>query len=179
MAAQATAVSSGRLVAVLGFSSGGSPELHPVCAARVARAAAVARGDDVVVLSGWARTRDSTSEAHLMSRAWDGAPVRLILDDGARHTAENATHVVELARRLGAREVVIVTSRWHAPRAALIFRWFLRGSGTRVGVAVARGPRALGPVAREVAVWPLVPAQISLTRGGGRRPPRGAPRAPS
>jgi len=172
-------VSSGRLVAVLGYSSGGSPELHPVCAARVAHAAAVARDDDVVVLSGWARTRDSTSEAQLMSRAWDGAPVRLILDDGARHTAENATHVVELARRLGAREVVIVTSRWHAPRAALMFRWFLRGTGTRVAVAVTRGPRALGPVAREVAVWPLVPAQITLTRGGPRPPSRGAPPAPS
>ncbi len=172
-------MSAGRLVAVLGYSSGRVPELHPVCAARVARAARLARDDDVVVLSGWARARGGCSEALLMSRAWEGAGARLILDDGARHTAENATHVVELARRLGAREVVVVTSRWHAPRAALMFRWFLRGTGTRVAVAVVRGPRALGSVAREVAVWPLVPAQISLSRGRARRPPRGGPRARS
>ena len=74
-----------------------------------------------------------------------------------------------MARALGAREVVVVTSRWHAPRAALIFRWFLRGSGARVAVATARGPIAPGPVARELAVWPLVAAQIARTR----RAPRG------
>jgi uncharacterized SAM-binding protein YcdF (DUF218 family) len=158
-----------RVVAVLGFSGRGAEGLHPVCAARVDRAAELARADDVVVLSGWARARGATSEAQLMSRAWSGAPARMVLDDGARHTAENAAHAAQVARALGAREVVVVTSRWHAPRAALIFRWFLRGSGARVVVATARGPLAPGPVAREVAVWPLVAAQIARTR----RAPRG------
>lgn len=153
-----------RVVAVLGFSGKGTGELHPVCAARVNRAVELTRADDVVVLSGWARARGATSEAQLMSRAWTGAPARLILDDGARHTAENASHAAEVARVLGAREVLVVTSRWHAPRATLIFRWFLRGSGVRVVVATARGPLAPGPVAREVAVWPLVAAQIARTR---------------
>lgn len=163
---------SARVVAVLGFSAGGSGTLHPVCAARVARAGELARAEDVVVLSGWARALGSTSEAQLMSRAWSGAPARLVLDDGARHTAENAAHATQVARTLGVREVLVVTSRWHAPRAGLIFRWFLRGSGIRVRVAVARGPLALAPVAREVAVWPLLPAQIARTRVRARR---GAP----
>ena len=38
-----------------------------------------------------------------MSRAWSGAPARLVLDDGARHTAENAAHAAQVARTLGAR----------------------------------------------------------------------------
>ncbi len=162
-------MSAPRVVAVLGFSGRSGGSLHPVCAARVHRAAGLARADDVVVLSGWARARGATSEAHLMSQAWTGAAARLVLDDGARHTAENAAHAAEVARVLGAREVVVVTSRWHAPRAALIFRWFLRGSGVRVVVAGARGPRAPGSVAREVAVWPLVAAQIARTRSRSRR----------
>ncbi len=162
-------MSAGRVVAVLGFSAGRSAGLHPVCAARLARAAELARADDVVMLSGWARARGAESEAHLMSGAWSGPPARLVLDDGARHTAENASHAAQVARVLGARELVLVTSRWHAPRAALMFRWFLRGTGVRVTVASARGPLAPGPVAREVAVWPLVPAQIARTRARARR----------
>lgn len=161
-------MSATRVVAVLGFSAGGSGGLHPVCAARVDRAAELARVDDVVVLSGWARAPGAVSEAQLMSRAWTGAPARLVLDDGARHTAENAAHAAHVARTLGAREVLVVTSRWHAPRAGLIFRWFLRGSGVSVAVVSARGPLAPGPVAREVAVWPLVAAQIARTRRGPR-----------
>lgn len=153
-----------RLVVVLGFSAGAAGGLHPVCAARLERAARIARADDVVMLSGWARARGTASEAQLMSRAWTGAPARLILDDGARHTAENAAHAAALARALGVREVVVVTSRWHAPRAALIFRWCLRGSGVHVAIATARGPLAPAAMAREMAVWPLVAAQIARVR---------------
>lgn len=159
----------GRVVAVLGFSAGASGGLHPVCAARVHRAAELARADDVVVLSGWARAPGTTSEARLMSGAWSGEAARLMLDDGARHTAENAAHAAAVARAVGAREVLVVTSRWHAPRARLFFRWFLRGTGVRVAVATARGPLAPGPVAREVAVWPLVAAQIARTPRGRAR----------
>ena len=115
-----------------------------------------------------------------MSRAWTGAPARLILDDGARHTAENAAHAAEVARVLGAREVVVVTSRWHAPRAALIFRWFLRGSGVRVVVATRAGParaRAGGARGGGVAAGgrpdrphpPPAPAAPSRPRARSRR----------
>lgn len=156
-------MSPGRVVAVLGFSGRRGGGLHPVCAARVRRAAELARADDVVLLSGWARTRGARSEAELMRREWRGPAARILLDDGARHTAENAVHAARAARELGAAEVLVVTSRWHAPRAALFFRWYLRGTGVDVRVASVRGPLAPGPVAREAAVWPLVPAQIART----------------
>ena len=160
-----------RVVAVLGFSGRRGGGLHPVCAARVARAGELATADDVVVLSGWARTRGGDSEAELMRRAWRGPAARVLLDDGARHTAENAAHAAGLARDLGAGEVLVVTSRWHAPRAAAFFRWYLRGSGVGVRVASVRGPLAPLPVAREAAVWPLVPAQIARTPARRGRAP--------
>ncbi|HET6689499.1 MAG TPA: YdcF family protein [Miltoncostaeaceae bacterium] len=163
MAAAPARMSAGRVVAVLGFSARRAGALHPVCAARVRRAGELATADDVVLLSGWARNRGGRSEAELMRRAWRGAPSRILLDDGARHTAENAVNAAQIARELGASEVLVVTSRWHAPRAALFFRWYLRGSGVAVRIASARGPLAAGPVAREAAVWPLVPAQIART----------------
>ena len=156
-------MSPGRVVAVLGFSGRGGRGLHPVCAARVRRAGELADADDVVLLSGWARARGAHSEAELMRGAWRGSAARVVLDDGARHTAENAVHAARVARHLGAREVLVVTSRWHAPRAALFFRWYLRGTGVRVRVAAARGPLSPGALAREAAVWPLVPAQIART----------------
>ena len=56
-------MTGGRVVVVLGYSSGDEVELHPVCAARLERAAEVATADDVVVLSGWARTSGGHSEA--------------------------------------------------------------------------------------------------------------------
>ena len=54
-------VTATRVVVVLGYSHGGGDELHPVCAARLERAAEVATADDVVVLSGWARTYRTAS----------------------------------------------------------------------------------------------------------------------
>jgi DUF218 domain-containing protein len=164
-------VRPGRVVAVLGFSARGGGDLHAVCAARVRRAGEVTTDEDVVVLSGWARSRGGRSEAELMHRAWSGPAARILLDDGARHTAENAAHVARLARDLDAAEVLVVTSRWHAPRAALFFRWYLRGSGVDLRVASASGPLGPGPLAREVAVWPLVPAQIARTPSRRGRPP--------
>ena len=141
--------------------------LHPICAARVAAAAALARDDDIVVLSGWARTRGAASEAELMKRAWSGAGARLILDDGATHTAENAVRVADVARSLGADEIVVVTSPWHAPRAGVAFRALLRGAQIRVTLARAPGPRSLRGLVREVAVWPVFGVQLVRAR---RRP---------
>ena len=52
-----------RLVAVLGYSDASTAELHPVCGARLERAAAEARADDVILFSGWARGRAAAPEA--------------------------------------------------------------------------------------------------------------------
>jgi hypothetical protein len=149
---------------VLGYSDGGTGTLHPVCAARLLRAAEVATPDDVVVLSGWARVTGTTSEAELMEAAWIGSSARLIRDDGARHTAENAAHAVRIARSVGAREIVVVTSRWHAARARTAFRWMLRGSGVRVAAVTPAEPRNPRAALRELAVWPLLPAQLAAAR---------------
>jgi hypothetical protein len=50
-----------RVVVILGYSDGGAGSLHPVAAARLARAAELTTEDDVVLLSGWARVRHTPS----------------------------------------------------------------------------------------------------------------------
>jgi uncharacterized SAM-binding protein YcdF (DUF218 family) len=155
-----------RLIAVLGYSEGRTDHLHPICAARVAHAAAIAGDGDVVVLSGWARVNGSRSEATLMSEAWRGAAQRIIVDDAARTTVENALHVARIARRLSPAELVVVTSRWHARRATAAFRWLLRGSGIRVA-ASSPPERSRRAELRELGLWPLLPGQ--LARAARRR----------
>ena len=55
-----------------------------------------------------------------MRQAWRGPAVRLVADGDARTTAGNARAVAAAARHIGADEVVIVTSSWHARRARLL-----------------------------------------------------------
>lgn len=155
-----------RVVAVLGYSVRGARGLHPVCRARVEEASRAARDDDLVVLSGWARAAGARSEAALMREAWTGPAARLVLDDGAHHTAQNAAHVARIAREAGAGEVLVVTSRWHARRAAVAFRALLRGTGVRVSVAGAPGPGGVRARAREAAVWPVFGLQLARVRRG-------------
>lgn len=163
---------SGRVVVVLGYSAHGEPGLHPVCRARLEEAARIAGPADTVVLSGWSRDGRAEPEAVLMRAAWRGTAGRLVVDPDARTTAENACNAVDDVRRSGAREVVVVTSPWHAPRARAAFRLALRGSGVRVAAASPPG-RAPPPARlRELALWPLLPFQV---RRAGRRaatPPR-------
>lgn len=149
-----------RAVVVLGYSEGGEDRLHPVCAARLVRAAALATEQDVVVLSGWARTAGGRSEAALMAAAWDGSAAELVVDEVARTTVENAVNAVRDALAAGAGEILVVTSSWHAPRARAAFRWLLRGTGVRVRTASPPG-RSLRASAREIGLWPLLAAQLA------------------
>ena len=146
-----------RLVVVLGYSARGDRGLHPVCASRVATAAALASEGDTVVLTG-------RPEAELMREAWRGPAVRVLCDTGAGVTADSARYIGRLARDLGAAEVVAVTSWWHCWRTALLFRVFLRGSGARLRTvpAPAWTPRLL---AREAAAFALLPVQLRRARG--------------
>jgi uncharacterized SAM-binding protein YcdF (DUF218 family) len=153
-----------KLLVVLGYSDGRRSGLHPICAARLERAARAADGADAVVLTGWARRRGGMPEAELMRRAWRGSEGRVICDTEARITAENAARVAALVCELGAREVVVVTSWWHRLRAALLFRLLLRETGARVSVIAAGRPRSLRLVLREVACFTLVPLQIRRAR---------------
>lgn len=149
-----------RLVAVLGYSDGRAPELHRVCAARLARAMQVAGPDDVVLFSGWARRGSPAAEADLMAEAWK-APVRArIVDRHARTTLGNALSVARLARKLAADEVVLVTSSWHARRASALLRAALVGSGARLRTASADERVTPLRAARELASWTIVPLLV-------------------
>jgi uncharacterized SAM-binding protein YcdF (DUF218 family) len=151
-----------RLVAVLGFSDRQTAGLHPVCAARLSLAEREARADDIVLFSGWARGRAQASEADLMASAWNAPARARIVDRGARTTLGNAVAVARLARRLGADEVVLVTSSWHAPRASWLLRAALLGTGTSVRVATCVEPAARAHRLRELAAWTFVPVLAVL-----------------
>jgi uncharacterized SAM-binding protein YcdF (DUF218 family) len=149
---------SGRLVAVLGYSDRAVAGLHPVCAARLARAAVEARPDDVVLFSGWARgPLERRAEADLMAHAWE-APVRTqLVDRSARTTFGNAIAVARATRELGVDEVVLVTSRWHARRAAALVRAALAGSGTTICMVTTHEPTTARRGIRELVSWTAVP----------------------
>ena len=143
---------SKRLVAVLGYSGRRHHGLHDLCAERLRHAEQLAGEGDTVLLSGWARRRNGTGEAELMRAAWNGPEVTLVSDSTARSTSENAAEVAETARRLGADEVVVVTSRWHAPRARTLVRAALPkvsvadlvAGRTEAGDARSEGDRVFG-----------------------------------
>jgi len=137
-----------RLVAVLGYSRRRDEELHAICEARVRHAESIVREGDAVLLSG---------EAELMHGDWRGGKV--LLDPNARNTRENALGVAKAARELGADEVVVVTSRWHAPRAAALV-WAALGHTVRVETS---SPQDLPPVhlaVREAACLVALPVHL-------------------
>lgn len=157
-----TAVSGTRLIAVLGYSDRhGGNELHHVCANRLARAGEEALPDDTVFLSGWRRPRRSVSEAELMARMWNGDTRQVLVDDASRTTYGNVRAAAAAARRLGTREVVLVTSGWHSRRASVLLE---AAYGDRVSLAATgeRGTRFAR--ARELVCWLVVPMQVALAR---------------
>lgn len=101
-----------------------------------------------------------------MREAWRGPDVELQFDPRARNTAGNAAGVAAAARRLGATEVVLVTSRWHAPRAGLLVRAALRGSGISVTTSSPPGLPGPGLVVRELACFAAAPFQARRLKSG-------------
>lgn len=152
---------SRRVIVVLGYSDGRTEGLHPICAARLARAQDLAGPNDVVVLSGWARAPHQRPEAELMAEAWRGYAAEVVVDPDARTTVHNVANAVNDVLRVGAREVVVVTSSWHAARARWAMRWLLLHTGITVRSASPDG-RSLGALARELPLWALLPAQLWL-----------------
>lgn len=158
-----------RLLVVLGYSERSGTGLHPTCSERLDYAARLATPGDVILLSGWARRAGLRSEAELMHAAWPGAADAVLVDAEARTTVGNARGGAAVARTLPATEVLVVTSRWHAPRAALAFRWHLRGSGARVATRSPRARLRARPLARELVAWPLLLPQLVVSRRGRPR----------
>ena len=153
-----------RLVVVLGYSDRGEGALHPICVERLAHAASIATEDDVVVLSGWARVHGTRSEAELMAAAWAGKARELVVDPDAKTTVGNATNAVDDVRRTRATEVLVVTSRWHAPRAAAAFRWRLRGCGAKVVISAPASGGGIRDWLRELPCWVILPLQLVSNR---------------
>ena len=148
-----------RLVAVLGYSTWRGEGLDPICGARLELAGALATETDAVLLSGWSRRRHRPSEAELMRQAWQGPEVRLLADGDARTTVGNARAVAAAARDVGADEVVLVTSSWHARRARLLVRALLPPQ-VRLSVAPTPRTRPPGLIARELAT--LLPSRLAV-----------------
>jgi DUF218 domain len=158
-------VADRRVVAVLGYSRRRADGLHPVCAERLAHAHDLSDGALAVVLSGYARRPHSPSEAELMRDAWAGLDVDVVCDPDARSTAQNVVNVVAAARRLGADEVVLVTSRWHRPRVRAFLWAAARGTDLRLSVEAPRARLPLSLVARELGCLALLPLELLRTRG--------------
>jgi uncharacterized SAM-binding protein YcdF (DUF218 family) len=158
-----------RLVAVFGYSTRGSSDLHPLCVLRLRHAETLAEGAEAVVLSGWSRHGSGFAEAEHMRDAWQGPDVRLVCDTTARNTMQNAVGVASVARELGVDEVVVVTARWHAPRAGALVRAALGGSDISVRTSSPPGLRHPRLIARELGCLAALPYQRRRVR-----PPRAA-----
>jgi uncharacterized SAM-binding protein YcdF (DUF218 family) len=158
-----------RVVAVLGYSTRRHDALHPICAARLGKAQAIAEPGDVVVLSGWARRGSADPEAELMARAWGRPEIPLLRDADARHTVDNAARVVSSARELDAGELVVVTSWWHRPRAAVLTRQAARSAGIGVHTVGAASPWSARALLRETACIVSLPIQLLVLRRSTRR----------
>jgi uncharacterized SAM-binding protein YcdF (DUF218 family) len=153
-----------RLVAVLGYSPRRSRGLHSVCAARLRHAEELAGDADTVLLSGRSRRANGAGEAELMQRSWNGREVQLLSDARARNTGENAAEVAELARRIGASEIVLVTSRWHAVRARILLRVAIGTRNVRVRTSSPAGRPPFALLARELVCLAAVPYQLMRLR---------------
>jgi DUF218 domain len=146
-----------RLVAVLGYSPRRGDGLHDVCAARVRHARALVRHGDAVLLTG---------EAELMRGAWEGADVSL--DADARNTRENARTIAAAARETGVKEVVVVTSAWHAFRARTLVRAALRDPGVTVTSSSPPGWQPVSLLAREAVCLAALPLHVLPARAARR-----------
>ena len=156
---------SARLIAVLGYSARQPDGLHPVCAERLRHAERLAGDADTVLFSGWARGSNGAGEAELMRGGWNGTGASLVSDTTARNTAQNAAIVAETARRVGASEVVIVTSRWHVLRARMLVHAALRQPGVSVTTSCPPGHPPAALVARELVCLAALPYHLLRLRG--------------
>jgi uncharacterized SAM-binding protein YcdF (DUF218 family) len=155
-----------RLVAVLGYSGFRGRGLHAICLARLRHAEALAGDDDTVLLSG---------EAELMREA--STRTDFVLDGAASTTRENARGVAAAAREVGADEVVVVTSAWHAPRARALVQAAV-GPEVRVTSSSPPGRPPLRLAVREVAclaVLPLHARGLARSREPGDQRVGGSP----
>ena len=102
-----------------------------------------------------------------MRAAWRGAAREVVVDPDARTTVDNMANAMNDVLRVGAGEVLVVTSSWHAPRAKAALRWMLRSTGIQVR-AVSPPGESRGAVLRELPLWLLLPFQLWQTGAAAR-----------
>jgi uncharacterized SAM-binding protein YcdF (DUF218 family) len=90
--------------------------------------------------------------------------VPLLADVDARTTVGNARAVAKAARELGADEVVVVTSRWHAPRARTLVRAALREPSVSVQSSSPSSRRPVALLARELVCLAALPYHLVRVR---------------
>jgi uncharacterized SAM-binding protein YcdF (DUF218 family) len=155
-----------RLVAVLGYSGFRGRDLHAICLARLRHGEALARHGDTLLVSG---------EAELMRDASNRTDV--VVDAAARNTRQNAKGVAAAARDLGADEIVVVTSSWHALRARTLVR---AAAGPEIPVSSSSPSGRPSPrlALRELAclaVLPLHARALARARQAGEQRVGGSP----
>ena len=166
-----------RVVVVLGYSDGGRDALHPVCAARLARAAEISTEEDVVVLSGWARVPGTRSEAELMAAAWTGGAASSWSTPMRGRRSGNAVNALERhppRRRTRGRRRHLTLAR--AAGAGRVPALAVEAARARPGGVPAR---AAEPRARRCASCrsgPCCPRSSGMRRRPGRVSPLGVSR---
>lgn len=120
----------------IGNADGGRSRISQECIARIRRAERVVRDArvDIVLFSG-AGSPGHPSEARQMADLWEGPPLPSCLDELSRDTAENVEQTLLWAQKLGATELVVVSSWWH-------FRLYGYYSAARIRGLVVRHARS-------------------------------------
>ena len=98
---------------------------------------------------------DVVPEAEAMAvvlRALGVPASALRLEGRSRNTRENAQLSLALARQVGAKRVLLVTSALHMPRALAVFQGVFAGSGVTM-IPAATDAEALGDEPRGWAAW--------------------------
>ena len=102
------------------------------------------------VLTGYSASATGLSEAEEMQIGWGGPAIPLLLENGGRNTAENASRSLPIIRAIGGiTRVTVVTSAWHirAPYFFAPYRLF----GLRLSFRLARGGARPAVLAEEIA----------------------------
>jgi uncharacterized SAM-binding protein YcdF (DUF218 family) len=140
-------------VVIFGCPAHRDGRIGPALRRRLETGLEVARTHEhaTVIVSGGAVA--GPAEAPVM-RAWLVAqgldPERVIVEDRARLTIENALFVAPTLRHLAVERVTVVTSRSHLRRATILMRLALRRAGLS-GIRVEPRPAADGPGSRSRA----------------------------
>jgi uncharacterized SAM-binding protein YcdF (DUF218 family) len=166
-------------VAVLGAQvlPGGRPST--ALRRRVEHGLAVLRstGAPIIIMCGGVGA-EPPAEACVMARIAEDLgvePGRVVTEDQSRSTVEQAEQVAALAAANGWQRVVVVTDRYHLPRAGFLFR---RAGLDAEGSGCGRGDGSLlrwwGGALREIPAWVKTAALATAGRPSAPQRPGGA-----